>query len=143
MLHLMFVVSCAGCERIHTGQEDLAGRRWCYLCWRHEQPLRFLCGRVPVSDTSSWHEGTATCTGSVHSAPLCAPALGSGLAPYCLATLFPFCSHTPLHAFTPCIPLWAIEAFQSTGSRSGNHILSFFEATAIAGSWGWSSGTAQ
>lgn len=50
---LVAFVSHVGSEYIRTGKEDLAGRCWCNLSRRHEQPLRFLCGRVSVSYTSS------------------------------------------------------------------------------------------
>lgn len=82
VLHLMCVVPCAGCEHVHTGQEDLAGRRRCYLCWRHEQPLRFLCGRVPVSDTAPGTRALPPLPQALCTALLYAPQLwGWGLHP--------------------------------------------------------------
>ncbi|XP_010217999.1 PREDICTED: inactive heparanase-2-like [Tinamus guttatus] len=70
-------------EHVHAGEEDLAGRRWSYLSWRHEQPLRFLRCRVPVAE----HAGLAGQPGhrrggaALLPRPRAQPSRGSELQP--------------------------------------------------------------
>jgi len=88
---LVAFVSRTGSEHVHTREEDLAGRCWRDRSWRHEQPLRFLCGRVPVSHAGSLAPGHCHPHG-LHGLRCCkAAAAGRGPA---------LCPETP-----PVLPL--------------------------------------
>lgn len=129
---LVAFVSHAGSEHVHTREEDLAGRCWHDLSWRHEQPLRFICSRVPVSDTG------LTAPGHCHPHGLCrlrcckGTAAGRGQAP---------------GPETPSAPPGSLSIVNFSISYllpllSSAFLFLFFEATAIPGSWGLSTGTA-
>lgn len=133
---LVAFVSCAGSEHIHAREEDLAGRCWRNLGRRHEQPLRFLCGWVPVS-----YAGSPT-PGHCHPHRVCglgcckaaAARRGPALCPTCTPSVLPrqpernyFLRSIPITCPQLCFPTGdpasgvPREAEQG-GERSGSHM---------------------
>lgn len=93
---LVTFVSHAGSEHVHTREEDLAGRCWHDLSWRHEQPLRFICSRVPVSDTGLPAPGHCHLCGLCRLRRCKGTAAGRGQAP---------CPETPQYSLAACVLL--------------------------------------